>query len=602
MEQRRRTIGLWILGAVLAGLFNAQALAQFGDPVSPVDLGPITTGAVSGIRANLISDVDRTRLTQMALAPGFESSIFFSEREGGIIQVDLTNPNPSTNFTLVGDVANELGSAFGDGRSIDWSAGDGMRGLAFHPDFADPEAPGFGKLYTTHEEVYNSGTATFPDPAPALSDPSARQDGVLTEWTYNPSDGTFLNNPREVLRAQIVDGHHPVQQIVFNPTALPGDVDYGNLYIGVGEGALNPTAEGGGGGTFGDFDPDPANITQVADNVHGKILRINPLQDGQDAYSVPTGAGGNVFANDNDSSTLAEIFAYGLRHPQTLGFNRQTGDLFVGDIGQDSIEELNIVVNGGNYGWGIREGTYIDGLDDGSGNLVFNGIFREALPATRDSDEFIYPVAQFSHIRGGSGTGPNAIVGGFAYQGQLATELEGLFIFGNLSNDDIFYAPVSDLTNDNDPAQFFELQLEDDNQNPISFSSLVGNIRTLMRFGQDQAGEIYVFSQTTGQVFRLEGTPANADFNGDSIVNLADYTVWRDNLGGTGADANGDDQTDLEDYAIWKQQFGGQFAASNANGLRQVPEPASLCVALELLVAGVLVAARRGDRRCAQSV
>ena len=514
--------GVSLLTAALlvgyAGPAWSQAPGDLGPTTTTVDLGVIPLGPLSGVRARLISDITIPQaLTQMAIAPGFADSVFFSERTGQIIRVDLTNPNPYANFTTVGSAASVLGTQFGDGRTGDEiSAGDGMRGLAFHPDFANTGTAGYGKFYTVHEEVYNSGSPTFPAPDPG--DPTGRQDSVLTEWTYNPNTGVFLNTPREVMRAPMVDGHHPMQQIAFNPTVQPGQTDYGNLYIAVGDGGLNPTYSFGGS-----YDPDPADITQATDNVHGKILRINPLQDGANAYSVPTGADGNAFANDADAATLAEIYAYGFRNPQTIGFNPMTGDMFVGDIGQNQLDEINLIENGGNYGWGVREGTYVDGVDSGSGP-VYDGLFQEVLPDARDADGFTYPVLQFSQYRGGVKLGPNAVVGGYVYNGDLAQELSGLYLFGNLSNTDIFYADASDLVNDNDPAGFFQLQLEDDLGNPITLGNLIGSNRTLMRFGQDADGEIYIFSQRTGQVFRLEGTRMG-DLNGDFVIDEADLAI-----------------------------------------------------------------------------
>ena len=122
-------------------------------------------------------------------------------------------------------------------------------------------------------------------------------------------------------------------------------------------------------------------------------------------------------------------------------------------------------------------------------------------------------------------TGANAIVGGYVYDGQLASELGGLYLFGNLSNDDIFYADATDLVNDNDPAGFAELQLVDDLGVATDLGTLVGNSRTLMRFGQDADGEVYIFSQLTGQLFRLEGT-RRGDMNGDGAVTNGDINPF----------------------------------------------------------------------------
>ena len=125
---------------------------------------------------------------------------------------------------------------------------------------------------------------------------------------------------------------------------MPGDEDYGLLYM-----------------THGDSNAkhSPGNFPQSLSNVLGKMIRINPLQDGANQYTIPAT---NPFANSSDPNVLKEIYAYGFRNPHTYSFNRDDNGhvrILAADIGRANIEEINIVENGGNYGWANRDGTFV---------------------------------------------------------------------------------------------------------------------------------------------------------------------------------------------------------------------------------------------------
>jgi hypothetical protein len=128
-------------------------------------------------------------------------------------------------------------------------------------------------------------------------------------------------------------------------------------------------------------------------------------------------------------------------------------------------------------------------------------------------------------------------------------------------------------------------------QTNVNLCDLVGSTRADLRFGQRPDGEIYVMTKTDGYVRRLVGDGGlPGDYNGDDVVNAADYTEWRDSLGqnvalGTGADGNRSGTVDQIDYDVWKLNF-GRTAGSGATALNAVPEPATVgLLATVLLIA-----------------
>ena len=213
---------------------------------------------------------------------------------------------------------------------------------------------------------------------------------------------------------------HPFGNVEFNPTAQPGDEDYGLLYT---SGSDLGFSNGGG--------PNANNPgqTQRLDSVITAILRFDPRSPsatngtkGLGDYTIPAA---NKFAADGDPKTLGEIYAYGFRNAHRLSWDLQDGTMFASDIGMNHIEEINIVHNGGNYGWMKREGYWENGMTRPGGAL--NQLFE--LPANvlngRNQDEFTYPVAIYDHNDG------QAVSGGFAYYGRIDA-LRGKFVFGDV--------------------------------------------------------------------------------------------------------------------------------------------------------------------------
>ena len=179
---------------------------------------------------------------------------------------------------------------------------------------------------------------------------------------------------------------HNIGTLAFNPAAAAGSTDSGALYVALGDGGSSN---------------DPLGHGQRRSTPLGSILRIDPLGGGADSsYGIPSD---NPFVGT--SGALDEIWAYGLRHPQHFSFD-STGRMFINDIGQRSIEEVNLGVAGANYGWRLREGTFATAMGVGASDK------RTVYPLPADDTGYTYPIAQYDHDEG------DAIGAGFVYEGQ----------------------------------------------------------------------------------------------------------------------------------------------------------------------------------------
>ncbi|MGH8906178.1 MAG: PQQ-dependent sugar dehydrogenase [Egibacteraceae bacterium] len=241
---------------------------------------------------------------------------------------------------------------------------------------------------------------------------------------------------RELIAVAQPYPNHNGGHLVFGPDGL--------LYIGLGD--------GGSGG-------DPQGNAQRLDTPLGKLLRIDPRPDGNQPYRIPAD---NPFVGQ--PGALAEIWSYGLRNPWRFSFDRQTGDMWIGDVGQNEWEEVSFTPassrGGENYGWNLREGTRE---------------FRGAAPPGAVGPVIDYPLS-----------GDNcAVTGGIVYRGNSIPALRGAYVYGDFC-----------------AGQLLGLRREGDRVDDLGALGLA--VGALSSFGEDQAGELYVMSMGDGGLYRID--------------------------------------------------------------------------------------------------
>ena len=376
----------------------------------------------------------------------------------------------------------------------------GLIAFTFHPEFARN-----GLFYTIHAEhgPNNPATPDFIPPGYGLKDVTYHN--IVTEWrATDPAANVFAGSRRELLRtAHVVQNlTHPLSAVEFNPTARPWNADYGLLYI---SGSDHGFSNGGG--------PNQSNPaqTQRLDSVITAMLRIDPRSPsvtggvkGLGDYTIPKA---NKFASDPNA--LGEIYAYGFRNTHRISWDKD-GTLFANDIGMNQIEEINIVKNGGNYGWMRREGYWEAGRWRGGALNELNPLSDEILDG-RQQDGFVYPVAMYDHDEG------RAISGGFAYHGKI-TALRGKYVFGDINNGRIFAADLAEMKKADDgiprtvaPIEEVQLYVRDASGNRVnvSFQELVNRkmdskiARADLFISQTRDGELLITSRQDGTIRML---------------------------------------------------------------------------------------------------
>jgi glucose/arabinose dehydrogenase len=364
----------------------------------------------------------------------------------------------------------------------------GLLGLVLHPGYADSTSPGFRKLYTYTSEPVN-GAADFTVPLPAGT--SFNHQSVIAEWQVSAGNPDVVDpaTRREVMRIDEPQFNHNAGQLVFRPS------DH-YLYISLGD--------GGGANDVGAGHDAVTGNGQKLTTVLGKILRIDPLvPSAQPGSADPTSANGKYRIPASNPfmagvpENVREIYAFGFRNPFRFSFDAVTDKLIVADVGQDHVEEIDLVEAGKNYGWNKKEGTFL--FDPATGNVTFDSSPNPALTN---------PVAQYSHDDG------IAILGGYLYRGTTVSALTNKYVFGDFST--TFTAPKGRL--------FYM----DDLNSGVIRELRIGNQERpfglfLKAFGRDADGEIYALASSNlgpsgaaGQVLKIVPAPASPAF-----VNLA---------------------------------------------------------------------------------
>lgn len=287
----------------------------------------------------------------------------------------------------------------------------GLLGLAFHPSYEDN-----GRFFVNYTDTDG--------------------DTVVEEYAVSGDpDVAESESERVLLRIDQPFPNHNGGNLVFGPD--------GYLYIG--------TGDGGGAG-------DPEENGQDLTTLLGKLLRIDVDAPGPEPYGIPLD---NPFADEADARP--EIWGYGLRNPWRFSFDRATGDLWIGDVGQSAFEEINRAGGGAagvNYGWDVMEGR---------------NCYEEA---NCDRDDKELPLTGYSHEGGCS------ITGGFVYRGNEAPELHGGYVFGDYCSGNVWVL-------DSRAKGFVE---------PVQLLEGQGSISS---FGEDEAGELYMADLAAGEILQL---------------------------------------------------------------------------------------------------
>jgi len=423
--------------------FEGEHIQEFDLTTTVEDRFPLTQ------TKNSLTETFSTPTTQAttfvsataAVTPTNEILVTVEPTAAPILTLTLPDPGAYSWITVIADLRAPVGLSYPidgsnrlfiieqDGRILSWNrdsylsqlylditdrvgsegSEQGLLGLAFHPQY---EENGFFYVnYTDRQGVTVVSRFNVSMENPNSADPA--------------SEVTLLRVPQPY-------GNHNGGMLTFG-------LD-GYLYIGLGD-----------GGSAG----DPHGNGQSLASLLGKVLRIDV--DGASPYGIPVD---NPFAQGGG---LPEIWAYGLRNPWRFSFDRLTGDLFLGDVGQNQWEEINYLPleypAGANFGWNYFEGSY-----------PYSGTPPSGV-------SMISPIAEYGHDQGCS------VTGGVVYRGEQLLEWQGVYIFGDYCSGQVWGV----------------IQVSDDNWISEPLFEGLGRISS---FGEDEAGEVYLVDHQ-GRVLQL---------------------------------------------------------------------------------------------------
>lgn len=366
----------------------------------------------------------------------------------------------------------------------------GFLGLAFHPGFNDANSPGFRTLYTyTSEPIPAGSQPTYPAPNGATQN----YKNLISEWKMSAADPNIVDptSRRELISFGKTAGNHNGGTIAFGPD--------GYLYLA--------TGDGGNANDVGPSHVEPGGNAQNLTIALGKMLRIDPLNPaltGSSGDAVSANGQYRIPATNpfDAAGQVPEAYAYGFRNPYRFAFDRANGELIMADVGQNNVEEINRVVLGGNYGWAVKEGTFL--FDRATGSIG-------APPGNNSPGS---PAGLIDPISGPGGTleydhGDGiSITGGFVYRGTAIPELVGKYVFGDLAlrnlpprvDGRLFYADLQQGT-------IHEFLL------PQFAAGILPNGLTVHGFGEDGQGELYALVTNTpsngtgGIVYKFVAVP-----------------------------------------------------------------------------------------------
>ena len=362
---------------------------------------PDPAGAISYVATEAFPGLKFSDPVELVNAKDGSNRLFVVEQEGTIRFFNAgQKPTASTLFL--------------DIKSKVKSGGEmGLLGLAFHPNF---KTNGFIYVNYTRDNPRESVVARYKvaNPASGAADPQSETILLTYAQPYSNHNGGSVH---------------------FGPD--------GYLYVS--------TGDGGSGG-------DPQNNAQNKGILLGKILRLDINATGKGNYGIPAD---NPFVGNKDGAR-EEIYAYGLRNPWRISFDPATKKLWVGDVGQNAIEEVDIIEKGGNYGWRLKEA-----------DECFN-------PKTNCTEPgLIDPVWHYTHDDGNI-----SITGGYVYRGKKLPGLVGKYVYGDYASGRIW-------------------ALEAEKGTQAKNSLLLEKSSSLSAFGVDEQNELYFFDYSGGKIMTL---------------------------------------------------------------------------------------------------
>lgn len=385
--------------------------------------------------------------------PSGDGTLFISDQMGVIYKVENEKATPYLDVRgRIKEFIFEPGIATGLG-SFD-----------LHPNLLEN-----GLIYTTHAEHYN-GKAAINDKDFANSFGVSLQ-WVLDEWSStNVNAESFEGTRREVLRINTPTTAHGFQDIGFAPVDKD-DSDYGQLYIGIGDG--------------GSINLKKPELSHSIRSILGTIIRIDPR--GTNSQTGTYGiSSDNPFITHSDPTVKREIWAYGFRNPHRFSWDMtHEKRMIVADIGESNVEEINIAQKGKDHGWSVIEGTF--GIDIKTDPKTVYSVSKDFLAA------YNLPFGQFDHMDG------KAISGGFVYKGSIE-ELKDKYVFGDIVTGRLFYMNINQSLSD---STIYDLTIIN-NGKKSSIQEMSNIKRAHMRIGYDQyAGNLFVMTKEDGMVRRV---------------------------------------------------------------------------------------------------
>lgn len=358
------------------------------------------------------------------MAPGDNNRLFVVE-QGGTIQIVRLSVGTKTLFLDISSLLATTGER-------------GLLGLAFHPQ------------YTRNHKFYVNYTGL---------DAGATH---IVEYQSKPGQPEVADpaTARSILKFSQPQANHNGGWLGFGPD--------GYLYIATGDGGGSYDMAAGHTSLTG-------NAQDTTDNLLGKLLRIDVNLDDFPGdsirnYGIPATNPFVGIAGDD------EIWAYGLRNPWRCSFDRQTGDLYIGDVGQTLKEEIDFqphgAAGGRNYGWRLREGTVATPMDGIGGTAPAGAI------------EPLYDYDHGAHALEG-----NAVTGGYCYRGPI-TSLQGIYFFGDYVRGHLW----SFRTNGSSITEFKDWT--------TALKPSTGTINNVSSFGEDNWGNLYIVD-IDGEIYRV---------------------------------------------------------------------------------------------------